>query len=188
MTRLLGLTLVLWLAACMAGPTEDAANQPYFAPGHLLALPEPADLGRPAEWLQHITVRHGDETFAFDGRISITADRFHLVGVDGLGRRAMSITWEKSGRITAMRADWLPPEVRPGPMLADIILIYWPPEILRQALASSGATLHDTEESRSISAEGSEILAIDYLGDGRVKYRNMAWGYEIEVQSVEVAP
>lgn len=185
---------LLWfLAACSSSPATDDANRPMFAPGHLLSLPQPGDLGHTVDWSQHITVRHDGEVFAFDGRISVTPERFQLVGVDGLGRRAMSVTWEKSGRVTATRADWLPAQVRPGPMLADIVLLYWPADVLRRSLAKSGAALREVGNSRIISLDGDVILRIDYLTGrhavaGRLSYRNNAWGYDIDVQSVEVTP
>ncbi|WP_374650814.1 DUF3261 domain-containing protein [Dongia sp.] len=179
---------LLLLAACNGVPSSDEANRPFFAPGHELALPQPAELGRDAEWLQHITVRHDGDAYAFDGRISVTAESFQLIGIDGLGRRTMSIDWNRSGQVNAMRAEWLPPQVRPGPMLADIVLLYWPRDVLRRALQPSGATLREIGKTRIVSLGGKEVLHIDYLGGGRLRYRNNGWGYEIEVQSVEVVP
>ena len=186
--------MLLFLAGCSSSPISDRDALPYFAPDRLLDLPLPGDLGRSVEMSQMITVRHDGEVFAFEGHISITAQRFLLVGVDGLGRRAMRVTWDRSGRITAERADWLPSAVRPGPMLADIILLYWPSRILQQSLASSGAFLRDTPSRRVVSLDGADILVVDYLsgGDqstnGRLHYRNDTWGYEIDVQSVEAVP
>nr|WP_298689274.1 DUF3261 domain-containing protein [uncultured Dongia sp.] len=182
------------MTGCATVPVADEANSPYFAPNHLLTLPQPGDLGRPLEMSQMITVRHDNDVFAFEGHIGVTPERFYLVGVDGMGRRAMSVAWDKSGKITAERADWLPAAVRPGPMLADIILIYWPATVLRPALENAGAVLVDGPTSRSISIDGKEILKIDYLAGGpqattgRLRYRNSAWGYEIDVQSVEATP
>lgn len=186
--------LIFTVTACTTVPLADEANLPYFAPNHLLALPQPGDLGKSLEMSQMITVRHDDDVFAFEGHISVTPERFYLVGVDGMGRRAMSVTWDKSGKIIAERADWLPAAVRSGSMLADIILIYWPAAVLRPALENAGAVLVDGPTSRSISVDGKEILKIDYLAGrpqattGRLHYRNSAWGYEIDVQSVEATP
>jgi len=179
---------LLLLAACSAVSTEKSDNLPFFAPGRLLELPAPGDLGHKAEWLQQITVHHGADVFAFEGRISITPERFQLVGLDGLGRRAMTVIWEKSGAITATRADWLPPQIKPGPMLADIILLYWPRDVLRRSLKPAGASLQQIGQTRIVSIGADEILHIDEWGDGRVTYRNNAWGYTIDVQTVEVLP
>ena len=176
------------LAACSGSATIIPDSQTFFAPGRVLHLPAPADLGRNVEWLQKITIHHGDDTFAFEGRISVTPERFHLVGLDGLGRRAMEVTWERNGTVVATRADWLPPQVKPGSMLADIVLLYWPRDVLRQALKPSGAALQDIGEMRIVSVGVDEILRINNLGDGRVRYRNDAWGYTIDIQTIEVTP
>lgn len=182
------------LAGCTVTPVEDDGNRPYFAPGRLLVLPQPGDLGRSVETSQMITVHHDGDVFAFEGHISVTPERFYLVGVDGMGRRAMSVTWDKSGKVTAQRADWLPPAVRPGSMLADIVLLYWPADVLRASLAKADATVVDADNARSILVDGQEIIHADYLAGGsqawtgRLHYRNSAWGYEIDVQSVEATP
>jgi hypothetical protein len=186
MKRALAVAGALLLAACVGAPTAPADNVPAFAPGHVLALPAPGDLGHSVEWLQQITVHHGADVFAFEGRISVTPDRFQLLGLDGLGRRAMTVTWEKSGAVTATRADWLPPQVKPGPMLADIILIYWPREVLRHALKPAGATLREIGGTRVVRIGAKEVLHIENLGQGHMRYRNDAWGYTIDVQTIEV--
>lgn len=182
------LAILLLLTACADVATEQSDNQPLFAPGHVLNLPAPGDLGHNAEWLQQITVRHGADVFAFEGRISVTPEKFQLVGLDGLGRRTMTVVWDQSGLVTATRADWLPPQVKPGSMLADIVLLYWPRDVLRRALKSSGATLQEVGHTRIVSIGADEILHIEDLGNGRVTYRNKAWGYTIDVQTIEVAP
>ncbi|MBK8158048.1 MAG: DUF3261 domain-containing protein [Rhodospirillaceae bacterium] len=186
--------ILLILAGCTPTPVAVTDNLPYFAPGRLLELPLPGDLGRSVEMSQMITVRHDGEVFTFEGHISINPQRFLLVGVDGLGRRAMSISWDMSGKVTAERADWLPSVVRPGPMLADIVLLYWPSRKLRQSLAPSGAVMRDAPNRRVVVVDGVDVLEIDYLsgGDqstnGRLRYRNHAWGYDIDVRSVEATP
>lgn len=186
--RILALACLLLIGACGSIATDQSDNRPFFAPGRELALPQPGDLGRSVDWLQQITVHHGSDVFAFEGRVKVTPDQFQLVGLDSLGRRAMSVTWDKSGKVTATRADWLPPQVKPGPMLADIVLLYWPRDVLRRALKPAGATLLEIGRTRTVSIGSDEILHIDDKGDGRVTYRNTAWGYTIDVQTVEVAP
>lgn len=181
------LLLLLMLGAC-AVPQTPVGTEPFFAPGRALTLPAPADLGRDVDWLQHLVIRRGAETFAFDVRLSINAERLHLLGLDGLGRRGIELTWAKDGRITATRADWLPPEIQPGPMLADIILLYWPRGVLRRSLKASGASLRETGHAREVTAGNGILVDITYGADGRVRYRNSAWGYAIDLRSTEVAP
>jgi hypothetical protein len=192
-----GWLVALVLQAALAGCASDGAppeERPMIAPGHVLTLPVPGDLGRSVEAAQLITVRRGSETDALECHISVTPERFLLVGVDGMGRRAMTLTWEESGKITAETASWLPRPIPPGPMLADLVVLYWPEAIVRRALEGSGATLQVRDDGRSVIVDGAEVFHAEYQGGpapswtGRLRYRNDAWGYEIEVQSVELAP
>jgi YD repeat-containing protein len=189
----MALALQMALLGCASGGPRPE-ERPMIAPGHILTLPAPGDLGRSIEAAQLITVHRGRETDVFEGHISVTPERLLLVGVDGMGRRAMTLAWDKSGRITAETASWLPRPIPPGPMLADLVVLYWPEAIVRRALAESGATLKVENGGRSVSVDGVEIFHAEYQGmasspwAGALRYRNKAWNYEIEVQSVELAP
>jgi hypothetical protein len=193
----IGWFIALMLQAAVGGCASDRPvpeDLPMIAPGHLLTLPAPGDLGRSVEAAQLITVRRGSEADVFEGHVSVTPQRFLLVGVDGMGRRAMTLTWERSGKVSGETASWLPRPVPPGPMLADIVVLYWPEATVRRALEGSGATLKVRNGGRSVIADGMEVLQAEYQGNaapswtGTLRYRNKAWGYEIEVQSVELAP
>jgi hypothetical protein len=187
-------TLLILIAAGCASDRSQPETLPLIAPGRILALPQPGDLGQLVEATQLITVRRAGETHVFEGHISVTPERFLLVGVDGMGRRAMTLTWERSGKVSGETASWLPDPIPPGPMLADLIVLYWPEAVVRRALADASATLISRSGSRSVIADGVEILHVDYQGSagpswsGKLHYWNDAWGYDIEVQSVELAP
>jgi hypothetical protein len=178
------------------GHLAEAVAEPQaaqFAPGRDLALPVPADLGRSVEAAQMLSLKYDGQTFAFEGRISITPERLVLVGVDGMGRRAMTATWD--GRSLAMEsAPWLPSKVRPGSMLADIVLLYWPEATVRKALAPAGCILLATAKSREVRCGNDTVLTAKYdwpagaKWNGTLSYSNLAWGYEIEAQSKEIRP
>ena len=187
----------VWMFGVLASCASDQApleTLPMIAPGHVLTLPAPGDLGRSVEAAQLITIHRENETYVFEGHISVTPEKFLLVGVDGTGRRALTLTWDRSGKVTAETAPWMPSTIPPGPMLADIVVLYWPETIVRRALKESGATLAVKNGSRTVTADGVDILRADYQGgagpawSGKLRYRNDAWGYDIEVQSVELAP
>jgi len=187
--------LLLWLSACAAVPGGDGADAraPLLAPGEPLALPRPADLGRRVEAAQLITATRDGQTFVFEGRLSITPERFLLAGVDSLGRRAMTVTWTDAG-LEVETAPWLPPALRPGSMLADIVVLYWPEAAVRSALAPAGGTLAADAHRRTVRIDGKEVLRAEHSWaegtpwTGTMRYANLAWGYEIEVQSTEAAP
>lgn len=189
------LALVLWLGACAALPGGGAidARVPMIAPDKVLDLPRPADLGRRVEAAQLITASRDGQTFVFEGRLSVTPERLLLVGVDSLGRRAMTVAWTESG-LEVETAPWLPPALRPGSMLADIVVLYWPEAAVRQALAPTGGTLTADGGRRVVRIGEKEVLRAEHdwaegaPWNGTLRYANLAWGYEIEVQSAEAAP
>jgi hypothetical protein len=154
------------------------------APGITLALPAPGELGHGVDAVQLVTARRGGESFVFECRLSVDGQRLLLAGSDSMGRRAMTVRWSQDG-ITVERADWLPTSVRPENILADMVLLYWPEEVVRRGL--SGAALTQTSQGRAIG----EAIAISWQGDpwnGLSRLVNTAWGYEIEVRSVRVSP
>lgn len=192
--RAIGLSLLgALLFGCASRPPIDP-TLPMIAPGHVLVLPRPGDLGRTVEAAQLVTVHRDGKIFSFEGHVSITPDQFQLVGVDGMGRRALTVTWDKNGAIRAERAEWVPDAVAPGPMLADLVILYWPETVVRDALAGAGAELVTKAGNRAVLINGIETFQAEYAEGvgpawtGKLRYENRAWGYEIEVQSVEVAP
>jgi hypothetical protein len=183
--------LSLLLSAC-AAPAEmqpsDSAT--LFAPNRSLALPRLADLGRNVQAMQLITVQRDSDTYVFEGQISITPERFLLVGTDPMGRRAMTVTWTDGG-MTTETAPWMPSALRPDSMLADIVMLYWPEDVVRRAIAPAGADLVADARSRTVRIDGRDVLHVDYDATGTgpwtgtLHYANRGWGYEITVQSVE---
>jgi len=162
-----------------------------ISPSLFLTLPKPATLGRSLEASQLITAHYGDQTFVFEGHVSATPDRLLLLGLDGMGRKALTVSWDEGG-IHAETAPWLPQQLRPENMLADIVMIYWPADQVNAALAASGGHVTVSGHSRSISDAKGEVIHADFSGDdpwnGSLQYRNLAWGYGLDVQSVEAKP
>ncbi len=188
----LSVLMLLLLAGCTTSPppvSPEEAARPMIAPQQMLTLPRPADLGRSVQAVQLITFRRGSQTMVFEGHLSITPERLLLVGIDSLGRRAMTLTWTETG-LSAEAAPWLPPAVRPGSMLADIVMLYWPAAAIRASLPPGGE-LVESAGRRQILLNGKPVLEISYGFDtagrwtGRLHYANFSWGYQIEVQSAE---
>jgi hypothetical protein len=182
---------LLLLSGC-AAPAEVRGRDhaTLFAPNRSLALPQPADLGRSVQAMQLITVQRDGDTYVFEGQISITPERFLLVGTDPMGRRAMTVTWTEAG-VTTESAPWMPSALRPDSMLADIVMLYWPEDVVRRAIAPAGAELVVNAKSRTVRINGRDVLHVDYDQSGTgpwtgsLHYANHGWGYEITVRSVE---
>ena len=188
----------LTMAAMQPGPSYVAgpggkATDALIGPGLKLQMPRPADFGRAVEVAQLLTARYDGQSYSFEGRLSITPERLVLVGTDGIGRRAMTVTWDGHD-MKVDRATWLPEAVRPGSMLADIIVLYWPERAVRRALAPAGCVLRAAAKSRRVRCGTTDVLRakyeipVDGKWTGSVQYSNLSWGYEIDVQSQEVAP
>ena len=192
---------VLDLVVCVAvsgllllgyGPVR-AAEKALLGPHYALLLPSPAELGRQVEMTQFLTAKYKDDQFTFEGRLSISPEKLVLAGVDGMGRRAMTVTWDGHD-MTVERAPWLPESLRPASILADIVVLYWPEKAVRRALAPSGCVLLATPKSRRVRCGSAEVLRakFDWAADGpwtgTVQYSNLAWGYEIGIQSQELDP
>jgi hypothetical protein len=126
----------------------------------------------------------------FEVNLSVTPERLLLAGVDPLGRQALTLRWAP-GRLVVQAAAFLPAALRPENMLADIMLLYWPEAPVREGLAASGATLASGPRWRAVRVGPDEVIRIDYASDtpwnGALRHRNLAWGYGLEVQSVDVS-
>lgn len=185
--------LMQLFAGCAALPglaASEDGNAPLIAPGRQITLPRPADLGRAIEVTQLITAKLGGNGFTFEARLSINADRLMLVTLDPTGRRALTIRWD--GRKMAVeRAPWLPADVRPGNLLADIVVLYFPVPAVRQALAAAGCELAISGRTRAVRCDEADVLRAEYGGRppwaAKLTYSHLAWGYDIEVQSAEVS-
>jgi len=181
------LALVALLAACAAPP---ATYRVHIAPSLDLALPPPGALGRTLEATQLVTAHYRNRTLVFEGHISTRPDQVLLVVFDAFGRTALSVTWSDSG-LTYTEAPWLPAIVRPQNMLADVVVLYWPEQVVRDALQASGATLVTTTGARVVTMDRREIIRAEYQpaapGEtwaGHARYRNLPWGYDLDIESV----
>jgi len=71
-------------------------------------------------------------------------------------------------------------------------MIYWPADQVNAALKASGGHVTTSAHGRSIANAKGEVIQADYSGDdpwnGSLHYSNLAWGYALDVQSVEVRP
>ncbi len=174
-----------------SGQVPDA--QVMVAPGVTFALPSPATLGRSVEAQQLVTARYRNDTFAFEASISVTPARLLLVGTDMLGRRAMTIEWTGND-LTFEAAPWLPAELRARNIIADIMLAHWPQNAVRAGLAPAHALQQADPGHRAIVVDGRDMIRIDREDgaagswSGRWLYRNLGWGYQLDIQSAEAAP
>ena len=180
------------LAGCADPENGSGAQSVAIAPGVILQLPPPASLGRTIEVAQLIEARRqGDKIMAFEARLRIDAQHLLLAVTDTVGRRALTVEWTGS-ELRSQAADWLPDGLRARNMLGDIVLLYWPQAVVQTLLAASGATLVDAPSSRVVRVGERDLVRITYQPDqahvwrGLAHYRNLGWGYDLDIRSSEV--
>jgi len=190
--RLTAGTLAAGLAACGTLPGPDDGSVDIGA-GFVINLPYAPDAIRPFSAAQTAVVGFGDRQLLLTLRLRGDGRELHLVAVDGIGRRALTLTW-RPDRIDAVRAAWLPADLPLTNLLADIFLIYWPDDSLRQVFGETDGTLDMADRYRIISRHGREIVRIDYPAgretpwSGSVHYSNPVRGYTIDITSRETPP
>ena len=185
---------LLLLDACTQRPADPPSGQVAVAPGLTLVMPSPASLNRRIEVSQLVVARYRTQTIAFEARISAAQDHFDLLCIDTLGREAMGIHWTSNG-ILAKKAPWVPENLRPENMLADIVMLYWPEAVVAGALAPSGGTLVAEPGIRSIRLRDKEVIHAEFQPppgadpwNGKVRYRNLPLDYALDIQSRVLAP
>lgn len=182
------------LGGCAMRSAERDTGRIQIAPNLVLVLPRPGDLGQSFEITQLVTARYGKESYVFEGHLRATPDLFLMVGLDLTGRRAITITWTDAA-IAYEAAPWVPGAIRPENILADMILLYWPTAVLRRALLNPDVLVSEDATRRSISFDGQELIVADYQPtastdrwSGRQHFSNLGWGYELEIETMELAP
>jgi hypothetical protein len=189
--RLLLMVLMMSSAACAARYTVSAGTT-TIAPGLELAIPTGRDLGYSIEATQLITAHFRNQVQVFQAYITVTPDKITVVALDPFGDRAMTIIATDDG-IHAEVAPIVPSVLRPGNILADIAIVYWPTDAIKRALADTPAIVSDDAKERTISIDGREVVHVSYCaphGNSWTKcarLRNIAFGYELELQSAVTA-
>lgn len=157
-----------------------------LAPDLPFLLPGPETLGRDLAVAHLVTVRWGERsgaarTVSFEGQIEAQAGTFRLAVLDPLGRRALSVEWDRTG-LKAETGPAFPADLRAENLLADLVLIYWPAPVLRRALAP--AELRETPDGREVWWKGQPVIRLESEAHGaRLRYANLAFGYTLDIRA-----
>jgi hypothetical protein len=185
---------MLAIAGIVSGCVSQVArpdDEALVAPAIRFVVPIPAAADGSLGIAQSIVAHYRDRTFTFEAQIQTSPGKFDLAALDGLGRRALTVHWS-AGRMDFTAAPWLPAIVTPVDVLADIAIIYGPRDATARAIANSGATITETPTSLTITKNNCDLIVVEYgKGEGwnrSAKLRNLAYGYEIDIQSAEIPP
>ena len=80
---------------------------------------------------------------------------------------------------------WLPPQVRGERVLDDLQFALWPADAIRAALPA-GWTLGESGGGRQLAQDGKAWLVLEPLDAQRVRLRNLAEGYELVIESMDM--
>ena len=159
-----------------------------IAPGLELAVPTGRELGYSVETTQLITAHFRGQVQVFQAYVSVSPDKITMIAFDPFGGRALTIT-ATDDAIQTEAAPIVPAALRPGNILADLAIVYWPASALRRGLAGTSASLYDGQNERTISIDGREVVQVTYDGPHEDAWpkvahlHNIAYGYELDLQS-----
>jgi hypothetical protein len=185
--------LIAMVACCGCAARYTASpGSTTIAPGLQFAMPTGRELGYSIEATQLITAHVRDQVQAFQAYVSVTPDKITIIAFDPFGGRALTVTATDDGIQTEV-APMVPAVLRPANILADVAIVYWPTPAVRRGLAGSSAALYDSSSERTIADNGREIVHVSYDGPHENTWtkvahlRNIAFGYELDLQSTVTA-
>jgi hypothetical protein len=189
--RLLFMAMVISIAGCTARYVASPGSI-TIAPGLEFAIPTGRELGYSVETTQLITAHFRDQVQVFQAYVSVTPDKITMIALDPFGGRTLTLTATDDAIHTEV-APIVPAALRPGNILADLTIVYWPAPAIRRGLAGTSATLYDDERERTITDNGHEIVHVSYEGPHENTWtnvahlRNIAYGYELDLRSTVTA-
>ena len=183
----LSITMTIGSAGCAARYAASPGST-TIAPGLQFAMPTGHELGYSVEATQLITAHVRDQVQVFQAYVSVTPDKTTIIALDPFGGRALTVT-ATDDAIHSEASPIVPAVLRPGNILADVTIVYWPAPAVRRGLAGTSATLYDDDRERVISDHGREIVRVTYQAPHEDTWtnvahlRNIAFGYELDLRS-----
>ena len=185
--RLLLIATLLGSAGCAARYVASPGST-TIAPGLQFAIPTGRELGYSVDSTQLITAHVRDQVQVFQAYVVVTPEKVTIIALDPFGGRALTVIATDDAIHTEV-APIVPAVLRPGNILADLAIVYWPAAAVRRGLAGTSATLYDDESTRTITDNGREVIHVTYDSPHENTWtkaahlRNIAFGYELDLQS-----
>ncbi|MEO1018044.1 MAG: DUF3261 domain-containing protein [Pseudomonadota bacterium] len=181
------LALAALLAACSINSRPPADQTDHI----FLTLPVPPGLDRDIVAVQQLEAAYSQRRVRLQALVEASSDRVAVALNMPLGPRVATIEW--TAKAIEMRRDIEPADgasVEPSSILQDMVLVYWPEELVRRSL-DAGYLLTIDDHGRTVTESGRTIAVIRYDDDdpwnGRTWLRNEDLGYELSIIS-QVAP
>ncbi|MFI8718229.1 DUF3261 domain-containing protein [Stenotrophomonas sp. NPDC077464] len=156
-------------------------------PAPLVQLPTlqlaPSALAEPLQLQQRLQFRFGSHERELDALLEADGEQVRLA-VQAMGQTGVRMVWD--GRtLEQTRAPWLPPQVRGERVLDDLQFALWPADAI-QAKLPEGWRLVEAGGARRLEQGGKAWLVLEPLADGRLRLRNLAEGYELVIESMDM--
>ncbi|WP_411852575.1 DUF3261 domain-containing protein [Stenotrophomonas sp. LGBM10] len=175
------LIVALLLCVLLAGCASTRMPTP-LAQLPVLQL-APSALPQPLQLQQRLQFRFGSHERDLDALLEADGEQVRLA-VQAMGQTGVRMVWDGK-TLVQTRAPWLPPQVRGERVLDDLQFALWPAAAIRAALPP-GWTLVDADGSRRLEQDGRAWLVLEPLAPGRQRLRNLAEGYELVIESLDM--
>ncbi len=156
-------------------------------PAPLVQLPvlklAPSALPEPLQLQQRLQFRFGTHERELDALLEADGSQVRLA-VQAMGQTGVRMVWDGT-TLEQTRAPWLPPQVRGERVLDDLQFALWPAAAIRAALPP-GWHLVDHGDTRRLEQGDKAWLMLDTDPDGRMRLRNLAEGYELVIESLDM--
>jgi Protein of unknown function (DUF3261) len=190
--RTLVITLpLLLLAACAHSPPKSDPSSDVVPPASAPASPpvsfaSPAALS-PRSASQVIHAAYGSRVATLRAAVQIDAAGLTVVGVTATGIRLFTASFDGE-RVTAERSPFVPKEVSPERVLADMQLALWPLDSLRGVYAAVGQSVSEPMPGLRRLVRADRLIAeVHYATDdpwnGRLWFVNFESGYSLTIDT-----
>jgi hypothetical protein len=170
------------LAACAHAPREPAGPAPR-------ALAPVSDVS-PRSASQVIHAAYGERTATLRTALEVSASDIRLVGVTATGQRLFTASYDGQ-TVNAERGAFVPADLQPERVLADMQLALWPLPALQQALGSAYEVAEPFAGVRRLRRDGRLVAEVHYAGSdpwsGRLWLVSFEHGYSLTVDTTTSA-
>ena len=191
MSRLNSWLLVAGLLGLCGCASLLPDNSVWLAAREYYRLQPAAALGQELTATQKISATFDGRTEIFLATLQIDKSGIVMVATSASGLPLFELA-ERDGELDYRALAGLPAGLKPRYLLADLQLVMWPREAIRDGLADSQLQLDESGAGgyqRSLSLAGEKIITIEYgalpAWTGPVNYRNRLREYQLRVETLE---
>ena len=171
------LCLALLLAGCATRTTHETAKIPLAPPAALSA--------RSASQVIHAI--YGARALTLSTALQLDAAGLKVVGVTATGQRLFTASWDGT-QVSAQRSAFVPDNVDPERVLADVQLALWPLAAVQTAFSQAGLTVTEPFAGVRRLQRGAALIAeVHYASsdpwNGRLWFVNFEFDYSLTIDT-----